>query len=81
MSECLGCARCEDGPMVTLVGGRQVCSSCPEWLIECEARNLLRMPLPARRKALAKREEIRGKPAVDVLCSVMTALHGARKKA
>lgn len=29
MSECLGCNRCEDGPMVELPSGVKVCTECP----------------------------------------------------
>lgn len=79
MTECLGCQRCESGPMVTLISGCQVCDFCPEWKIECEARDLLKMPLEPRRKALADREQKRGKASVDNLRSVMTAVHAAKK--
>lgn len=79
MSECLGCQRCEAGPMVTLISGRQVCDYCAEWKIECEARDLLKMPLEMRRKALADREQKRGKASVDNLRAVMTAVHAAKK--
>lgn len=82
MSECLGCQRCEDEatPMVTLHTGSQVCSSCPAWLMECEARHLLEMPLLERREALAAREKKRGKDDVERMKAVMLALHEKRKK-
>lgn len=79
MSECLGCQRCESGPMVTLISGRQVCDYCPEWKTECEARDLLQMPLEKRRNALGKREQERGKASTDQLRAVMTAVHAAKK--
>lgn len=74
MSDCLGCQRCEDGPMVTLISGRQVCDFCPEWKLECEARELLKMPLAKRRAALERRERERGKSATDELRDMMTAV-------
>lgn len=79
MSDCLGCQRCEDGPMVTLISGRQVCDFCPEWKLECEARDLLKMPLQKRRDALRRRERERGKASTDQLRAVMTAVFNARK--
>ena len=80
MTECLGCQRCESGPMVTLITGRCVCDYCPEWKMECEARNLLKLPLADRRKALQERERIRGIPSVDRLRAVITAIHAKGKK-
>ncbi len=46
---CLGCQRCEDGPVVTLVDGRTVCTWCPDWRDECLAREILKMPKERRR--------------------------------
>lgn len=81
MSECLGCQRCEDEatPMVTLLSGSIVCSSCPEWLEECEGSHLLNMPLQQRREALTNREKTRGRDGVEKLKALMILLH-ARKK-
>ena len=42
MTDCLGC-NAVSGPANALHCGRMVCATCPEWLIECEAREILRM--------------------------------------
>ena len=62
--------------MVTLRDGSTVCSSCPEWMMECEARHLLSMPLAARRAELAERQKKRGAAAVEELKKAMMELHG-----
>jgi hypothetical protein len=72
---CLGTNMCEHAPsMVQLVDGSTVCSNCPEWRNECEARRLLQMPLAKRREELQKRINERGQAAVDNLKAAMTAL-------
>ena len=38
-----------------------MCSDCPEWRLECEAKEVLRMPIDQRREALSLRDRIRGK--------------------
>jgi transcription elongation factor Elf1 len=75
---CLGCQNIESAP-VTLHDGTVVCSSCEAWRAECEAREVLAMPLGIRRKWLETVEARRGKPATDSLKDVMTALWRARK--
>lgn len=54
MSEgCLGCNRLDnDDACVTLIDGRVVCSSCPDWRDECQARAILVMPKEKRRAFL-----------------------------
>jgi len=79
MTDCLGCQACEAGPVVTLVSGRTVCTSCPSWRLECEARELLDMLLEARRAALSDREARRGVESVAELKTVMKAVFEARK--
>ena len=71
MIACKGCKRDQD---TALVEGDMVCSWCPRWALECEARDLLRRPLWKRRKELAAREEIRGKKSVDALRAAMLAV-------
>lgn len=44
MTQCLGCSRCETGPVVTLDDGRTVCNYCEDFRHECEARYVMRMP-------------------------------------
>jgi len=76
---CLGCQKCEDGPVVTLIDGRTVCNTCPDWRNECEARYLLDMPLSLRQESLARRSNLRGADAVGKLKAALTALHEARR--
>jgi hypothetical protein len=65
--------------MVKLHDGTEVSSWSREWMLECEARHLLGMPLGKRREALEAREKQRGVKAVDALKKVMSGLHAARK--
>ena len=64
---------------VTLFDGRIVKSDSREWLIECEARHLLRLPLAERRKGLLDRERQRGPASVAELKAIMQELHARRK--
>ena len=80
MSACLGGMACERSTgNVKLVTGEEVCNWCPEWALECEARRLLMYPMGPRREALRKREEVRGKAAVDRLRETMKLLHEQAK--
>lgn len=75
MTNCLGCTKLEnDSQCVTLSTGAVVCTSCPEWLIECEARELLK---PDRIEALKKREAKRGD--VTKLKEAMTRIFNKTK--
>jgi hypothetical protein len=65
-TECLGCNLIETDP-VTLTRGTVVCTSCPDWRMACEAREVLRKPLEARREYLDGVESARGKNAADGL--------------
>jgi hypothetical protein len=50
---CLGCNRLEnDDECRTLIDGRVVCSHCPDWRDECQARAILQMPKERRRAFL-----------------------------
>lgn len=74
--KCLGCVRLEDDAQcVTLIDGTVVCTWCPAWLLECEARELLRWPLQKRRDFLANAEKQRGKVAIEELKAKMIELH------
>lgn len=64
---------------VTLHDGRVVGSWSREWLIECEAKHLLTMPLYDRRQALDERTKKRGHKAVDQLKAVMASIHSKKK--
>lgn len=76
---CLGCQRLENADQcVTLASGAVVCTYCPAWLIECEARELLAMPKAKRIEELRKRELKRGN--VDALKKAMTDIFNQRKE-
>jgi len=68
MTTCPGSKLCEYAPSrVTLDDGSEVCSNCPEWAKECEAKRLLTYPMMDRMTGLRKREQIRGKKSTDEL--------------
>jgi hypothetical protein len=73
----MGCEQCAREKTAPLSDGRTVCTWCREWLMECEARHLLTMPLYARRAALAAREKVRG--SVEELKAAMERLHAQRR--
>lgn len=77
---CLGCQRLENADQcVTLVSGAVVCTYCPAWMLECEARELLKLPKSARIEALKKRELKRGD--VTELKESMTRIFNQGKSA
>lgn len=61
-----------------LIDGSIVCSSCPDYLLECEARSLLDKTLASRRLMLAAAEAKRGD--ISALKAKMVELFDARKK-
>lgn len=65
---------------VTLHDGRVVGSWSREWMLECEAKHLLAMPLARRRDALEGRVKQRGAKAVDQLKAVMASIHAKGKR-
>lgn len=65
---------------VTLHDGRVVGSWSREWLVECEAQHLLKMPLWKRRDELEERTKRRGTKSVEQLKAVMASIHATRKK-
>ena len=71
--ECFGCNLIESSA-VTLLDARVVCSSCPAWRLECEAREVLSKPLEARKVYLEKVEEKRGKAACDELKAAISEI-------
>ena len=80
MTECLGCQRLENKDQcVTLASGTVVCTYCQAWMIECEARELLKLPKQARIEALKKRELKRGD--VTELKESMTRIFNQGKSA
>ena len=38
---CAGCSRCATEQIATLRTGKVVCDTCPDWMLECEAREWL----------------------------------------
>jgi ribose 1,5-bisphosphokinase PhnN len=64
---------------VTLHDGRVVGSWSRDWMIECEARHLLAMPLHKRRDQLDARVKQRGAKSVEELKAVMASIHTKRK--
>ena len=55
---CAGCNRLETDQVATLINGTVVCTWCPAWKSECEARHILSIPdKVARREYLRGREE------------------------
>lgn len=72
---CLGCTRCEAGPVATLIDGRTVCTWCPDWRAECEARHILAMPsIHDRRAYLADIKTRRGQASHDELADLVRAV-------
>ena len=65
---------------VTLHDGRVVGSWSRDWMLECEARHLLTLPLWKRRDELDVREKRRGIKSVEQLKAVMASIHTKRKK-
>lgn len=74
------CQQCTDEKSKTLVDGQKCCSNCRAWLVECEARHLLTLPLHKRREQLDARLKPRGAVAVQQLKDKMTEVFNARKK-
>lgn len=78
--DCLGCNQIETAP-VTLRDGKVVCSSCPLWRAECEARWVVNLPsLEQRRDYIAGVRKERGKRAAEELKAEVAA-EWERKKA
>jgi hypothetical protein len=72
---CLGCQRCETDPMVTLIDGRKVCSYCPDWRLECEARQVAAMAaLEQRRAYMVEAQKKRGQAAYLELARVVSVV-------
>ena len=78
--ECGGCNLIELAP-VELDTGTVVCTSCPCWRLECEAREVLAKPLEKRREYLDDIEKIRGAAAADELRNAMTIVWEKRRAA
>lgn len=66
---------CKRDRDIELTEGKMVCSYCPEWMIECEAIDVLRKPLSTRQSYLREVEKIRGKRGADQLKDRMITIH------
>lgn len=79
--ECLGCNYVSE-KQVNLRDGRVVCSTCPDWLLETEARRVLAMSdKKARSNYLAGVDKQRGKVSGDKLRAEVMAQWEAQKAA
>lgn len=65
--------------IVSLHDGTQVSNYSREWMMECEARHLLTLPLWKRREQLDAMEKKRGVVSVNKTKEVMQQLHAKRK--
>ena len=74
------CQQCTDEKKIKLVDGQSCCSNCRAWLIECEARHLLTLPLHKRREALFERLKPRGSASVEKLKEKMNEVFYAQRK-
>jgi hypothetical protein len=63
---------------VTLHDGRVVASDSADWLWECLARTVLRMPLDHRREWISDFAERNGEELADKLRDLLKKLHAAR---
>ena len=84
---CLGCEGCATGPIVTTHDGRQVCNFCPDWKLECEARQVLsdfpdkaviksrRVVKMSKANYLLEVRNARGENAYQALRDMMMTLH------
>jgi hypothetical protein len=72
------CQTCPRPKTITLATDAVCCSWCESHLIECEARELLSIPLEARRERLSVIEGKRGN--IDKLKSAMIAINNKRKR-
>ena len=81
MPGCLGCQKCESGPVVTLRDGRVVCNECEDYRAECEARYVVAMAgREQRREYLAVVRKRRGDAAADALAAAVRDLWNDRAR-
>jgi ATP-dependent DNA ligase len=75
----MACEGCKRDKTAQLSDGRAVCTWCWDWLVECEARHLLAMPLRERRAALQAREQQRSEDQMRTLKTAMARIHAQRR--
>ena len=68
------CVKCDKPRTKGLVVGGDVCSYCPKWREECEARSLLELDLEKRRERLWQIEQKRGAAAAQKLRGVLLVM-------
>jgi len=77
----LTCQLCTREKTITLVNGQACCTWCKEYMLECESRYLLGLPLQVRREMLNEREYKRGKAAVGQLKAKMNEMFKLKQTA
>jgi uncharacterized protein with von Willebrand factor type A (vWA) domain len=81
-SQCLGCQRCEAGPVVTLHDGRVVCNTCPDFKDECLAQHVLGLDTKDdRREFLIKWGKKHGDESRNRLGDLVRSVWEARRRA
>lgn len=76
---CLGCQRCESGPVVTLHDGCVVCNYCADYRDECLARHIMSLPTKQdRREYLDQWQKHHGKQSADRLGEMIKAMWASR---
>lgn len=77
---CLGCNRLKTGENLHILHtGEVVCGFCPDWILECEAIELLKMPLAKRRKLMAAFFDVRSEVAMSSLKKRLISLHSKKR--
>ena len=74
------CQLCTEEKKFKLVSGQKRCSNCRDYMLECEARHLLTLPLWQRREALDARLKPRGEKGVGQLKERMNEIFYATRK-
>ena len=74
------CQQCTDEKKIALIDGQKCCSNCRAYMLECEARHLLTLPLWKRREQLDARLKPRGAASVEQLKTKMNEIFYAKRK-
>ena len=76
---CAGCNQLELDPGKTLIDGSVVCSDCPAWRLECEARHVVNLPSIEARRAHLDYRTRKSKAAGEELRALVGKLWSMRK--
>jgi len=76
----LTCEQCQLEKKIALIDGQRCCSNCRAYMLECEARHLLTLPLWKRREQLDARLKPRGQASVEQLKTKMNEIFYANRK-